>query len=469
MQINPKIKRRLIFQNSSFIALFLLVIGLLGWLSTRYEIQADWTANQRNTASMATQNLLATMEAPLQVRAFVSEANKAVRQEVSRLIGLYQRHKQDIELSFIDPMTEPGLVRELGVSIDGELVLEYQGRQQHLQTLSEQDLSNVLQQLIRSGNGLVVFLEGHEERKIQDQSTTGYFNFAQQLSNKGLQLVSVNLAIAGKLPADTEVLIMADPRASYLDGELELVMEYLNQGGNMLWLTEPEPSVTPLLLAEELGVEFLPGLIVDLNTQLLGIDDPRFALVAEYSLHPITENFDILTLFPESRGLEFNGDQLWDADHLLMTLPRSWAETDELSEETRFDIGSDIQGPITLGLALTRIPDASNDVEQIDSEDLVAEQEQEENRQQRAVVIGDADFLSNAYLGQGGNLDLGLNIVNWLKQDDQLINIPAKTRVDGNIILSSSQQAVIGIGFLVIIPALLLASGIFIWLKRRKG
>ena len=34
MQINPKIKRRLIFQNSSFIALFLIVIALLALLVT---------------------------------------------------------------------------------------------------------------------------------------------------------------------------------------------------------------------------------------------------------------------------------------------------------------------------------------------------------------------------------------------------------------------------------------------------
>jgi ABC-type uncharacterized transport system involved in gliding motility auxiliary subunit len=464
MQINPKIKRRLFFQNTSFIILFLVAIGLLAWLSIRYEFQADWTDNQRNTAS----NLLATMDAPLKIRAFVSEANTSVRQEVKRLVALYRRHKADIQLIFIDPITEPGLVRELGISIDGELVIEYQQRQHHLQTLSEQDLSNVLQQLIRSGRGLVVFVSGHDERKINDQSSTGYLNFAQQLSNKGLQLATVNLTIAGEIPERTEVLVMADPRANYLDGELELVMNYVNQGGNLLWLSEPEPSVSPDVLAEELGIEFLPGLIVDLNTQLLGIDDPRFALVAEYSLHPITEGFDVLTLFPESRGLEFNGDELWDADHLLMTLPRSWAETDELSEETRFDIGLDIQGPITLGLALSRIQDSSNTLEQVDSEDI-SELDNEDARHQRVIVIGDADFLSNAYLGQGGNLDLGLNIINWLKQDDQLINIPAKTRTDGNITLSSMQQGLIGGSFLIFIPGLLLGCGIVIWLRRRKG
>ena len=84
------------------------------------------------------------------------------------------------------------------------------------------------------------------------------------------------------------------------------------------------------------------------------------------------------------------------------------------------------------------------------------------------MVIGDGDFLSNAFLGNGGNLNLGLNIVNWLSQNDPFINIPAKTSPDRSLQLSPLASWAIGFGFLIVLPALLIGSGVVIWFQRRK-
>lgn len=84
------------------------------------------------------------------------------------------------------------------------------------------------------------------------------------------------------------------------------------------------------------------------------------------------------------------------------------------------------------------------------------------------LVVGDGDFLSNAYLGNGANLDLGLNIVHWLTHDDELIAIRPRSAPDRTLELSKTAQLFIGFGFLFVIPGLLLTAGILIWLKRRK-
>jgi len=76
--------------------------------------------------------------------------------------------------------------------------------------------------------------------------------------------------------------------------------------------------------------------------------------------------------------------------------------------------------------------------------------------------------LSNAYIGNVGNLDMGLRMINWLIHDDRFINIPAKTAPDKSLQLSQTAVAVIGFGFLLIIPLLLLGTGLFIWRKRRQ-
>ena len=138
------------------------------------------------------------------------------------------------------------------------------------------------------------------------------------------------------------------------------------------------------------------------------------------------------------------------------------AETGEFNSEISLDPGDDIAGPLVLGLSLTRAiavkPEAAP------SPATPANS----NTQQRVVVIGDADFLSDAYLGQGGNLDLSMRILNWLTRDESLLSIPVKTAPDGQLDLSKAAQASIGFGFLIVIPLLLLASGTTIWWRRRK-
>ena len=117
----------------------------------------------------------------------------------------------------------------------------------------------------------------------------------------------------------------------------------------------------------------------------------------------------------------------------------------------RFDPDSAEQsGPLTVGVALSRPrPDAAP-------------------RQQRIVVIGDGDFLSNTYLGNGANLELGLNIFNWLTWDDTPILIPPRTAPDPNLNLSAGALALIAAVFLIGLPGMLLASGWLIWFRRRR-
>ena len=87
---------------------------------------------------------------------------------------------------------------------------------------------------------------------------------------------------------------------------------------------------------------------------------------------------------------------------------------------------------------------------------------------QRVIVTGDGDFLSNTYLGNAGNLDLGLNMVHWLSHDDAFIDIHVKAAPDTTLELGRVAQGVIGLGALIGLPILLMTSGLVIWLRRRR-
>ncbi len=466
-------------QNAVFYGVFALLIGLLALLSHRHSIGWDWTAGQRNTLSDASINLLDSLDKPLSLTVFASE-NEAVRAPIIDLIKRYQRANTKMDVQWINPELEPALVRELGISEDGTVIIHYGERSEKLAQHNEQAYSNAIQRLARSEERWLVFITGHGERNPLGQANHDLGEWGKQLKTKGFKLQPLNLTEQPNIPDNTAALVIASPQVDFLSGEVDIIRKFIAQGGNVLWLVEPGSLHKLQPLADLLAINFFPGTIVDASTQLVGIDDPRIALVSQYPKHPLTQNFDVLTLFPQARAIFVNDDGQggdknaegkggWDKQPFLLTMPRSWVETGELSGQIEFDKDSDIKGPLVIGLTLSRnAPAASAANTASPSPDNAAGADSAASKQQRIVIVGDGDFLSNTYIGNGGNMDLGLHIANWLSHDDRLLNIPTKTTGDVNFQLSKSLQILIAFGFLVAIPLALVGGGFSIWWQRRK-
>lgn len=458
MRVTPKSRLRIRLENVLFVALFLTVMGLLAWLSMRYSFQADWTAGGRNTLSVASQDLLERLDGPISITAYARE-DEVVRSRIQELVERYRRHKGDIELSFVNPDSVPDRIRELGITTDGELVIEYGGRSEHLQSHTEQALTNALQRVARAGERRLVFVTGHGERQPLGQANHDLGDWGKHLEQRGFRLRSVNLAERGDIPQETAALVIAGPQVSLLPGEVRIIQRYVERGGNLLWLADPGSLRGLGPLAEQLGLEFQPGMVVDPTTPIFGIDNPAMALISGYPFHPLTQDFNLLTLYPQAVSIQADPPQPWESRAFLTTSGHAWSETGELAGEVRFEEETDISGPLDVGVAMNR---------KLADEDKQAGAVGPDRPTQRVVVIGDGDFLSNAFLGNGGNLDMGLNVVNWLASDDALLAIPAKVAPDLNLTLSRFQAAVIGIGYLVVVPLLLVGTGLLIWLRRRR-
>ena len=454
MQVTRHSRRQLQLQTLLFVVALLVMVGLLAWLSTRYSVEADWTRGGRNTLSLESRQLLDEMPDAIHITAFATD-NDVIRGHIRDLVARYQRYKSGLDLQFVNPDAEPERIRDLGITMDGELLIAYQGRSDKVQSLSEQSISNALLRIARQKQRKVAFLSGHGERDPKGQANHDLGQFGKLLEQKGIELTSLNLAETPVIPSDINLLVIADPRVSLLTGEVHLLNNDVEQGGNLLWLAEPGASVGLEPLAERLGVEFLPGVVVDATTQLFGIENPAFAIIPSYPMHPITREMTSLTLFPQAAALEVDSPEDWQAEPLLTTLDRSWTEIGPVSGTIKFDEDSDERmGPLDIAYVFTRSRKPAQ------ADDAAGEQ--------RVVVVGDSDFLSNAYLGNAGNVNLGLNLFNWLNHDDEFVAITARTAGDVNLELSRFSQAAIAFGFLFGVPLLLLGSGITIWWRRRN-
>ncbi len=453
MKIDARTRLKLRLQSVLSLLLILLLTGLLAWLSTQYRWRIDLTEGQRNSLSAPTLRLLERVEQPITVSAFVSPGN-ALKEVYDDLFARYRQRQPLIDYRAWNPDLVPEKLEQYGVLRDGEVVIEMAGRRENLPRVSEAAVTNAIARLMRQGERYIAFLEGHGERSPFGQRNADFNLFAGQLERKGYSLQLVNLVSKPEIPDNTHILVIADPVGDLLPGELSAIARWIDRGGNLLWLSEPDHPGNIEDLAERLDMEFLPGVVIDPTSQVLGLNRVDFALVAEYGRHPITLGINSVSLYPRARALRYSGDDSdWKATPLLLTNDSSWNETGPIEGDiTAGDNEGEQQGPLTLGWALTRS----------------LQQEDGSLRTQRIVMVGDADFLASQFLGNGANADLGLNMMNWLSFDDELISVTPKSAPDTELNLTRNVQIFIFVVFMLVLPLGLIISGIVIWRRRRR-
>jgi ABC-type uncharacterized transport system involved in gliding motility auxiliary subunit len=439
-----------------FALLLVLAAAAIGYLSTRYAHQADWTANGRTSLSAESRAVLARFDGPVEI---VSYANPQghLRQTVAGFLQRYQAVKPDLSLRFVDPQLDPAKMRELGITVDGALILHYKDREQRLDELSERSLTNALERLLRGSDRIVAFVTGDGERRADGQANADLGTFITQLEARGMRAVPLNFAQVTAVPEHTDLVVLASPSLALPPAAVQALVSYVQNGGNLLWLSEPSNDDLGLApLAATLGVRVLPGVLVDGSGAALGLHDPRLIALGDYPPQAITRGFALTTLFPQASALAQLSQSDWAVKPFLRSGTQSWTEFQPIDNNKPSDIRYDadageLKGPLDFGFALSRLspsPDKS---------------------EQRAVVIGDGDFLSNSFLGNGGNRALGERVFDWLLGDDKLVQLPPRGAPDRLLEISQAELNALSIGFLVVLPLLLLlAGGLIAWRRRRR-
>ncbi|MFT4046824.1 MAG: Gldg family protein [Solimonas sp.] len=457
-----KQKKQILAQQLFNGLLIIAVIVLLGVLSVRFKTDLDWTAGKRNTLSAASVKQLESMKDPIVFHVFApsgADTRHAIEADLQR----YLRVKKDITLDFIDPSAQPQKVRDYNVTYVGQIVAEYQGRRETLNATTETAVTGALQRLAYGGEQWVVFLEGHGERSTSEAGQGAFTHFAQVLKDKGLKVQGLNLVQTPKVPDNTSVLVIASPASKLLDGEAKIVADFVAHGGNLLWLADPDHPPGIAALADELGVTWQNGYAVFPDYQALGVSNPLFFVATGYPPNPVTQGLDMVTAFPLARSLSIAAPPGWLMQPMLQTSDNAWLETGDISGGSiEFD-AKDIKGPLTIGATLTRdykpeaAPGAASDAK-----------EPPKTHPQRIALIGDADFLSDGYLDQLGNQQLGVNLIQWLASRDAQLNIDVPKAPDLSLYLPGWATIAIAGGFVIVLPLGLLAFGVLRWALRRR-
>ncbi|MDP2153904.1 MAG: GldG family protein [Methylotenera sp.] len=461
MNINRKLRFQLLVQNWFFVVLFLMLVVLLGFFASEYRVAKDITQANRNILTQGSVNVLKQMKAPVNITVYATKddasSGDVFRKGIVDFVARYQRDKKDIKLKFINPSVEPKLAQDAGVKVDGEVVVEYQKRVEHITPpFAEQEFTNLLVRLSRTNQQAVMYLDGHGERNLIGIKNHDLGEFGKQLETKGFKFANPDLTIAQAVPSNGAMLVVASPQVDISEIEAQKIKAYLEAGGNLLWLLDDNDFKGMQNVAEYLGLQVSPGVVLDMASAQYGAD-ARVAFASLYGEHPITTNFMLRTLFPESHEVMAygNDENGWKVSKLVEVAPNGWLSSGKLAKGAKpvFNEKTDKRGPINIGVALERIYGKKG---------------------QRVVVMGNANFLSNTFITNGGNLDLGVNIINWLAGDDNLITIQPMPLKDINVSIPDTDQGrlvawTVFHSFQYFIPLGFMIAGFYFWWKRRKA
>jgi ABC-type uncharacterized transport system involved in gliding motility auxiliary subunit len=469
-------KRKSFIYSSNLLLVIVLVLGILAIINyffAKNHYRMDFTETKLHSLSDQSVTVLKGLDDDVNIMLFFREGNYG-RANMEHLMEIYSYHSNKIIYEFIDPDKNPGLVKRYEIAEDGTTVFESGEKESRITSSSEEDITNAIIKISREGKKVIYFLEGHGEASLEETGDNGYSIAKDELEKLAYEVKKLALALEDNFPDDISLLVIPGAQKDLLPNELETIKKYIQSGGRVFFMTDPEtaPVLTPYL--EEYGVKLENDLIVDTVSRLLG-GDYFMPVVNEYEPHSITDKFRYATFFPYARSVSPTEEKPEGItlEVIAKSSQNSWSERQLDEQEVTFNEEADVSGPISLALVGTIQPKQETQLG-LEGESIDQKEEQQPPEditpkpEGRIAVFGDSDFVTNRYYYLSGNGNFFLNTVNWLTEEEDLIAIQAKTSSPRTIQLSPSQGRLIFFVSLIILPLAVLITGVSIWVRRRS-
>lgn len=431
----------------------LVVLGLINFLAVRYPTRVDLTETGLYTLAPQSRQLVKNLQEPVKVWVFERDP----KPEDRALLENYRQQGKNFSYEYVDPQIRLGLANKFNVQSPGEIYLEAGNKRRLLpganeQRLTETRLTNALQQITSNFSAKVYFVQGHGEQPL-----TGEQNSLSQalnvLTEKSYTTGVLNLAQT-TIPQDATVVVISGARRSLLPSEATALNSYLDSGGSVFLAIDPTINLGLDRLLKNWGITLDNRLAVNPAGAAVGLG-PAVILIDNYGQHPITKDFgNGLSLYRGARPIEIQIVEGVQATPLLLTSPQSWAESDLKDENLSFDPEGDRQGPLTLGVALSRPVKASSNNKPAES---------------RLVIIGNSDFITNNQFSQQLNGDVFINSISWLSKQESASQLSVRPKEPKNrrINLQASQSNILSWTALGFIPLIGFISAVILWWLRR--
>lgn len=420
--------------------------------------QLDMSSSRIYTIGDVTAEFLKKLDTDVKLTV-ISEPTR-LDPRIAKLVENYEALSGHIKSENVDPVLHPSVLTEnetegssiivsseqtgkkTEIKFDSiikfdEMSYYYYGQYKETEFDGEGQLTSAIDYVSKQNSKTIYSVEGHGEAALSQQ-------ISDLIDKANMKLSSVNLLKQGKVPEDCDLLIINAPENDLANDEKAMLENYLAQGGNAMLLLGTSDAELPNLesVLKDYGMTVAEGLIADMD---------NFYQNSYYNIFPvlstssdISKNVDAkdLALVINAKGLELVAparDSI-KIDSFMTTSDNSYAVTGE--EQTK--------GTYTLG--------------------ATAVETTADNKQSRLVVFS-AGSMIDEYITSSftnlSNLDLFMNAVTWNFDDVSNISIPARSLEEA--VLTIPSAGTWGILFMIVIPAVIIAAGFTVWVRRRRA
>jgi len=433
-------------------ALVVGTIGLIGCaglvllLTYRHTLRIDLTPERTYTLSPHAQRILGGLDREVHVTAFVRSADPRtpfLKDLLWRVVNASRR----VHYDFVDLNRSPALARQYGIERYGALVVESDGHRRDISNPSEGTLVSAVLAVTRPSQRVAYFLTGHGEHAPTDSDRKlGCSSAARALEEDLFVVRELPLVGPDGVPADATAVVVAGPRKDLLPDEAKRLDAYLDRGGALLLLVDPESPPSFAAIAARRGITPLDAVVVDPERRLAAGEGVTILVSGLTSSFLVSGTLEAPPVFSRARPLELATGSGPTAIGFLQSGAASYA----VPAGQPLDAASGPGRPQVVGAAVV-LPTRDG------------------AKPGRLIVFGDADFATNAFVDYLGNRDLLVNSVNWLAREESLIAARAQQKEAGReqFFVTETQGPMAFWLAAVAQPAIFFAFAIYVFVRRR--
>ncbi len=449
--------------------LFVSVVVMINFMGARYNKRFDMSVEGVNSLSPQSREVLDRLDEDVTIDAFIEGGRDPVIEE---LFNAYRYHSDRLQYRFVDPQVRPELAEQAGISHVPALRITKGDRSTLVQQTDEESVTNGIHRVSTTTNKRVYFSEGHGEPEIADNdSPAGYGRVAPALRHQNYEVSTLFLADAEAIPEHADVLVVASPSRELFPAEIARIQNYLERGGNALFLLEPRRSAEIVDLLSRWGITVGDDVVVDQQMRLFeGVTLGLEPVVSSYGKHPVVEPITERTVFSLARSVEpsIPPREGTEVVPIAFTPETSWAETevDRLFDQSEARLTeTDRKGPVSIAVAASASAAAPSVADDPFGEGLGTGSASGT----RLVVFGDSTFATNKFWMQLFNDALVLSATGWLAGQEELISIGPRAVRTSRARLSPAEALTVFYLSVLVIPELILLCGVVVWWRRSSS
>ncbi len=448
--IKNKFKAKTVNMLTSLVMLLAIIVAF-NYIVNKNEYRIDITRNRINTLSEQTIKILKNLKDNIHYIAFIDQASQGAY--FRNIMAKYSYYSQKISYEIVDPNKEPLKARAYNVTNYGTVIALKGNEESRADFITEEALSNLIIKLTRAEKKQIYFLSGHMERALYSEDPDSYSMVKDRISSQGYNIDELNISKTGRIPKDTNLLVIAGAKKRFFDTEVNLITDYIKKGGAILVLSDPSlpeeklgPNDNVNRVLSKFGIIMNNDIIVDPSARMFGLTD-AMPVVQDYdSSSVISADFKEPTIYPFAQSIDSSkvDTKMYNIYNFCKTSSSSWGELDSRKGNISFDKGRDSQGPLNICV------------------NLVEEKENGVN----IVAFGNSSFVSNKYVSHVANIDIFMNSISFLLNDEDLLAIRPRVDESGKVVLPSSP--VFALMSVYIVPIAVLVFGTVYWYRRRR-